>query len=180
MLTRCSPTGAKYSSETWDKLGTTTALAQGGYRIVCIDLPGFGRSSGTTADTKPEPIEFLTAILKVFNLNKLILVAPSMSGRYAIPFIMAKPEMIIGFVPIAPIFPKGFTDENLKSCSFPMLVVYGSKDSDGIERSSILLKYRHSVKLEITNAGHACYLDAPSLFQTSLLSFVEKVYQARK
>ena len=33
----------------------------------------------------------------------LILVSPSMSGRFSIPFIMNSPENVAGYIPVAPI-----------------------------------------------------------------------------
>ena len=36
--------GARFSSDTWRKLGTIDKLTDAGYYVVALDLPGFGRS----------------------------------------------------------------------------------------------------------------------------------------
>ena len=36
--------GATLTSETWEETGTIQTLANAGYRVIAVDLPGLGRS----------------------------------------------------------------------------------------------------------------------------------------
>lgn len=47
-------------------------------------------------------VEYFTLLSRALNLDKAILVSPSMSGHYALPFVLTHPEMFAGLVPIAP------------------------------------------------------------------------------
>lgn len=45
----------------------------------------------------------LQRVLKELSVHKPVLVSPSMSGRYSIPFLLAHGAELKGFVPIAPV-----------------------------------------------------------------------------
>ena len=45
-------------------------------------------------------VQFMTALFK--NMTNVVLVAPSMSGHYAIPFALTKPEVLAGLALVAP------------------------------------------------------------------------------
>src|SRR4051794_36923709 len=77
--------GASFSSQTWQELGTLAFLAQHGYRVVAIDLPGFGQSESVELP----PLDFLLAFLEYLSLDKPILVSPSLSGMYSLPLVAA-------------------------------------------------------------------------------------------
>lgn len=80
--------GIRFSSETWQNLGTLHRLAQAGYRAVAIDLPGLGRSKEAKA---PAPIgelvpsSFLAAVVDALDLGPPVVISPSLSGMYSCP-----------------------------------------------------------------------------------------------
>ena len=163
--------GAKYSSKTWEEIGTLTALSKAGYRVVAVDLPGFGKSESTGQNGPPEQV--ISDIINTLGMKKPVIIAPSMSGQYAIPYIILNPKKISAFVPIAPVFPiRTFDVSELVDASFPSFVVWGSLDEPGKERSKQLLKWRHAVPFEMTGAQHACYLNNPTKFNTELIAFL--------
>uniref|UniRef100_A0A8C3WQX1 Putative protein-lysine deacylase ABHD14B n=1 Tax=Catagonus wagneri TaxID=51154 RepID=A0A8C3WQX1_9CETA len=97
--------GIHFSSETWQNLGTLHRLAEAGYRAVAIDLPGLGRSREAT----PAPLgglvpsSFLAAVVDALDLGSPVVVSPSLSGMYSLPFLTAPDSQLRGYVPVAPI-----------------------------------------------------------------------------
>lgn len=63
--------GIRFSSETWQNLGTLHRLAEAGYRAVAIDLPGLGRSKEATPAPIGElvPSSFLAAVVDALDLG---------------------------------------------------------------------------------------------------------------
>lgn len=166
--------GEKFTSLTWIETGTLRALSIAGYRVIAIDLPGYGKSPEARNELKPE--EFLYKLLVLLKLKNPVLISPSMSGKFSIPFLVSYPNILSGYVPIAPVFPRKFQVSNIPSNStYLTLVVWGSKDSRGRKRSEELLKLKNSVSMEMSDSNHACYLDRPDYFNQELLRFVDKI-----
>ena len=123
--------GAKFNSGTWESLGTLRIAASNGYRVFAIDLPGYGLSTIEAPegfDPKPEIV--LLEIIKTLNIHSAIVVSPSMSGRYSLPFLVSYSKLVRAFIPIAPTIPPTWTVEQVPS-SFPSLIVWGQNDTLG-------------------------------------------------
>mmetsp|Transcript_13507 Transcript_13507/g.13573 ORF Transcript_13507/g.13573 Transcript_13507/m.13573 type:complete len:234 (+) Transcript_13507:114-815(+) len=164
--------GARFTADTWKQQGTLTELSKEGFRAIAIDLPGFGKSPKIAISISNEDI--LLKIVDELKLNKIVLIAPSMSGQFAFPFIKAHPERISAFVPIAPIVPKHIDLVEFSSFEFSSLVIWGSRDEYGKIKSSEMTRWKNASPLEILNADHACYLDDPHAFHSGLLSFLSE------
>ncbi|MEW6742079.1 MAG: alpha/beta fold hydrolase [Planctomycetota bacterium] len=164
--------GMKFNARTWEGLGTLQLLARKGYRVVALDLPGFGES----APSERPPEQVLEPLLTELALAKPVVVAPSMSGRYSFPVVVRHPEKLAGFVPIAPAGIDLF-EKDLGAARVPALVVWGGADRvlpvAQAEKLARLMPDARTVIIE--GADHACYLDKPEEFHKALLDFLGRV-----
>ncbi len=161
--------GARFSAATWRDLGSLTLLAESGYRAVALDLPGFGASdahAGPSAD-------FLTEAIARLALERPVLVAPSMSGRFALPHIASQPGAVAGLVAVAP---AGIAESHdaLSRVTVPVLVVWGGADAviPVAQARELAAALSGSRLLVLEGAGHACYLERPADFHRALLEFL--------
>nr|CAI9699991.1 unnamed protein product [Rangifer tarandus platyrhynchus] len=167
--------GKAFSSRTWEQLGTLQLLAQRGYRAVALDLPGFGNSAPSKeASTEVGRAELLERVLQDLNVQNAVLVSPSLSGRYALPFLMRGHHQLRGFVPIAPASTQNYTQEQFQAVKTPTLILYGELDRTLARESLRQLRHlpNHST-VKLRNAGHACYLHKPQDFHLELLAFLD-------
>ena len=168
--------GASFSSSTWQEIGTLEALGTGGYHAFAIDLPGFGRSENVSTS----PAQWLSELLDQLKIELPILLAASMSGGYALPFIVAHPEHITGFVAVAPVSVSAH-GEHLHKIIAPVLAVWGEHDRlIPLSDAELLVKSVKNGRLVIIpNGTHAPYMSNPSLFNRELLQFVAECAQER-
>ncbi|MBN1655241.1 MAG: alpha/beta hydrolase [Deltaproteobacteria bacterium] len=164
--------GASFNSNTWQKLGTIELIAGKGYRVLALDLPGFGKSGAANVD----PESFLEHILPLLGIDKPVVVAPSMSGRFTFPLLLKHPEAFAGFVPVAPAGAPKYAAK-LVNLRLPALIVWGQNDSVFSAATADVLarSFRNVRVLILPGAGHACYLDQPGVFHQALLEFMQSI-----
>ncbi|HLO32613.1 MAG TPA: alpha/beta hydrolase [Anaerolineales bacterium] len=166
--------GASFSSATWQEIGTLEALASADYRAFAIDLPGFGQSEPNSIS----PADWLGELLDQLKIASPVLLAASMSGGYALPFIVAYPERITGFVAVAPVgIPK--YHEQLHQVTVPVLAVWGEHDRIvPISDADLLVRSVKRGQLVIVpNGTHAPYMSDPSFFNRELVQFMARCAQ---
>ncbi len=81
------------SSDSWEEI--QKILSQSGYKTVCPDLPGFGKSSLPNREWGID--DYSNHILKFTNtlgLNHFFLLAHSFGGRVAIGFVVQHPDKV--------------------------------------------------------------------------------------
>jgi len=164
--------GGRFSSETWRELGTLEALSDAGLRAVAIDLPGFGAS----APGDLERSEVLPLAVRALGAEHVVLVSPSMSGTFSLPFVLDHPASVLGYVPVAP---AGLDRhrERLGEIDVPTLIFWGGDDAvfplaDGEKLATTIVGSRLSV---FEGASHPCYLDEPDRFHAELIAFARQL-----
>jgi abhydrolase domain-containing protein 14 len=168
--------GARFSSRTWEELGTLAELAGAGWRVLAVDLPGYGASREAAEVPDAERGEFAFELLRALAIDEPVVVAPSMSGTFALPLAAQHPAALRGFVPIAPV---GIDEARaeLDGSQVATLIVWGSADAvvPAAEAESLRALLPRSEVALIEGAGHACYLDQPAVFHDRLLAFLKVV-----
>lgn len=167
--------GASFSSQTWHELGTLTLLAKLGLRAVAIDLPGFGQSEQISGERR----QFLISLMQQLNLDRPVVVSPSMSGGYSLPLVADHPELLRGFVAVAPVSIASYADK-LKGNSLPTMAIWGSNDGIvPVAQADVLVKQMvNARKVVLQNAGHACYMRATDEFHHHLQNFATQCLPA--
>jgi abhydrolase domain-containing protein 14 len=167
--------GANFDAETWRNRGTLAHLAALGQRAVAVDLPGFGRSP--TARTNEEGL--VGGILDSLGMDRAIVVVPSMSGRYGLPFLHHHPERLIGFVAVAPVG-IGQWLERLGRVKAPVLCIWGERDRTVPHaQGEALAKAAYQGRMVVMpDAGHPSYMHDAEAFNTVLSDFAAELKPA--
>nr|XP_055238544.1 putative protein-lysine deacylase ABHD14B isoform X2 [Gorilla gorilla gorilla] len=138
--------------------------------------PGLGRSKEAAA---PAPIgelapgSFLAAVVDALELGPPVVISPSLSGMYSLPFLTAPGSQLPGYVPVAPICTDKINAANYASVKTPALIVYGDQDPMGQTSFEHLKQLPNHRVLIMKGVGHPCYLDKPEEWHTGLLDFLQ-------
>ncbi len=162
--------GASFSSETWKTLKTIETLAGAGYRVYAVDLPGFGKSWPSLGT----PRTWLRVFLDLVKLDKVVIVSPSMSGLYSLPFVTGEPNRLAGYVAVAPVGIPTYEAE-LRHVTAPVLAIWGENDKTiPPEQADRLVRaVRSGRKVIIPGGSHAFYVNDPAPFHAELLKFLK-------
>jgi LmbE family N-acetylglucosaminyl deacetylase/alpha-beta hydrolase superfamily lysophospholipase len=161
--------GARFQAETWKEIGTMKALARAGYKVVAVDLPGFGKSEKSS----DSPRTWLPALLDRLKLDRPVIVSPSMSGRYSLPLVTEDPQRVSAFVAVAPVgIPEA--KDRLPRITVPVLAVWGENDDVVPREQADLLvnSVKKGRKVVIPGAGHPSYMSDQAAFHAALLDFL--------
>ncbi len=161
--------GAKFNAETWRTLGTLDVLAKAGYRAMALDLPGFGKSPAGRFDRA----HLLERLLPELGIGKPVVLAPSMSGALTFPVLEDRPELVSGFIGVAPAGTPRHA-ARLKGSSVPALVIWGDKDAVfPVSQAKILAaSFERATVVILEGARHPCYLDEPTRFHAAVVKFL--------
>lgn len=167
--------GASFSATTWQEIGTLAELASAGYQAFAVDLPGYGQSQSATVPRDT----WLAELINQLEIKPPILLAASMSGGFALPFVTSHPERIAGFVAVAPISIRTYR-ERLHFISVPVLAIWGENDRIiPISDAEMLVKsVKRGQLIVIPNGSHAPYMSDPVLFNQELIRFAAICAQA--
>ncbi len=168
--------GARFRAATWDELGTLDLLAERGWRAVAVDLPGYG-DSPARADLAPA--DQLAWLLDALDLVRPVVVAPSMSGRLALPHAARHPETLRALVAVAPVEVPRWAPAlaELGADAPPALLVWGERDAvvPAAHARQLAEALSGSRVVTLPGAEHACYLPDPGPFHAALVEFLARV-----
>ncbi|XP_034022358.1 protein ABHD14A [Thalassophryne amazonica] len=169
--------GQAFSSKTWEDLGTMTYLAATGYQVLAMDLPGYGNSlDSESLKTDQNRVDLLSRFMEALGVRAAVLLSPSMSGRYSMPFLMTNSAQLRGFVAIAPVGTHSYTAEQYQKIQTPTLIVFGALDTNlGAQSHKNLIQLPHHSVVKLEDARHACYMDKPKEFHHVLIDFLNKL-----
>lgn len=164
--------GASFSSATWRQIGTIQALADAGYRVYAIDLPGFGESEACHAGAET----WLKGLLDTLALSTPVVVSPSLSGQYALPLVTSEPERIKALVAVAPVAIMHYR-EQLPRIRAPVLAVWGEHDRlIPQEQADLLVEASpQGRKTIIAGGSHAPYMSDPAAWHVALFKFLNEL-----
>ncbi len=164
--------GMAFKAQTWQELGTLQAAVDEGFRVIAIDLPGFGESPA--ADLSPG--EVIMGVLQATTTEQCVLIGPSMGGRVAIGYGIANPSTLLGLVLIGPV---GVQENKAQLHMLPesTLILWGENDQVSSPENAKILKENIAGSRVITfaGAGHPCYLEQPDLWHKTLLDFASSL-----
>ena len=158
--------GASFDAATWSEVGVLQRLCDTGYEVLAVDLPGFGETESFDHDRvslMDELVEFVD--------GEVVVVFPSMSGDYVLPWISLAERPPLGAVGVAPV---GLGERNPSAETLAkFLLIWGSDDDViPIEVARDFVS-RHPVDLvEIGAGGHAPYTTHPNEFADAVIDFV--------
>jgi pimeloyl-ACP methyl ester carboxylesterase len=145
--------------------------------VIALDLPGFGQSEQSGVDRDQYLAQALDDLLPG---EKVVIVSPSMSGNFSLPFVARHPKRVAGFVPVAPVGIDTYVGE-LGRVQVPTLAVWGERDTVvPVAQADVLVSALRGRKLILAGASHACYLDRPDEFHAELLKFLDELRLATR
>jgi len=170
--------GAKFTSDDWATIGALDAVAASGYHAVALDLPGFGQTGGPKMFEEAVRANFMEAVLEELNLDRVVLVAASMGGTFAIQVVMNDPGRVAGYMPLGAAGAEEYIKELAarSDLTMPVLTLWGSDDFPESVRAKIYeWVFPQQRKVVFEGAGHSCWRENPALFKELLVEFLSNL-----
>eukprot|EP01023_Acetabularia_acetabulum_P047969 TRINITY_DN5059_c1_g1_i6.p3 TRINITY_DN5059_c1_g1~~TRINITY_DN5059_c1_g1_i6.p3 ORF type:complete len:203 (-),score=43.09 TRINITY_DN5059_c1_g1_i6:292-900(-) len=119
--------GARFSIATWEGLDTFNILTDAGYKAFAVDLPGFGKSSKLSLGDVDQAT-FMANLVEQAGEGKVVLVTPSFSGTYGVPYLNAGAVGLNAWVPAAPGLVGSLNPPESVMSGLKVVAFYGEND----------------------------------------------------
>ncbi|XP_067129646.1 protein ABHD14A-like [Centruroides vittatus] len=164
--------GSTFSANTWEYYGTLQLLAVWGYRALAIDLPGYGRSS-KEAILSHQKLEFFEELLRKLQVNDIVIVAPSISGLFAAPYVLKHSFQVDGLITLSSIFPSQMKLNDFEQSNVPILLIYGDRDDLIAKKMAEFNKNADNIWIEkLPNTGSNILQERTFIFHKLLYNFL--------
>lgn len=171
--------GTSSTAKDWEQMGTLQLLATWGHRGIALDLPGYGKSTRDVVLPDKRP-DFLNSLLSQLQTTQPVIVAPSVSALYVIPYVKANPNKIAAVVGISASFPNNYDIQDLKQIQeTKMLIIYGEKDIFGKKTADVFENIPNSQVRMVVAAGSQPHLEQPETFHRILYNFLKHITDVR-
>lgn len=134
-----------------------------------MDLPGYGGSPAGG----PDGAALLGAILDALGWPRCAIVAPSLSGRFALPFAAAQPERVAALAAIAPAGVAASLDA-LRGSPVRARIWWSATDAviPIAQGEALAAAMPRAALTRWPDAPHPLYLQDPARFHAELLAFL--------
>lgn len=101
-----------------------------------------------------------------------------MSGRLALPWLIAHSEAASGLVAVAPVAIADHA-KSLKKIAVPVLALWGERDAliPQEHADQLVAAVADGEKIILRGAGHAAYMSDPGAFHFELLRFLQHAFK---
>lgn len=165
--------GKRFTADDWKNSGLLDTLAHSGFKIIALNLPGYGHSETLKSDKSYA--DFLAGFMQQLGINLFHLIGPSFSGEISIQFAIQYSSMLKTLVIIDSINVDQY-EQMLPSISTKTLIVWGKNDEIAYYQHALTLqeKLPSSTLYTFEGLGHTCYFDNMPTFSKVLLLHLEQ------
>ncbi|AFM39756.1 putative hydrolase or acyltransferase of alpha/beta superfamily [Desulfosporosinus acidiphilus SJ4] len=163
--------GKRFSAKDWKESGLLDQLNKENYKVVALELPGYGTSEKLQNELSFE--DFISEFTKQLTLPAFHLVGPSFSGEIALKFALKHPERLLSLTLIDSINVDQY-EMQLNKINAKTLIVWGKEDQIAPYNYALILKEKipNNQLLTFDHLGHTCYFDDMPTFSQKLLGFL--------
>lgn len=80
--------------------------------VISLHSPGYGQSTPSSPVGDSSTAAFIMSLIKTLELGHApVIISPSMSGRFSLPFLTSHPDRVKGYVPVAPVSTERYKDK---------------------------------------------------------------------